>query len=177
MGERPREVNWFAVVVNAVMWAVALFVVWTQVAGWDTIASRVFAFFGAVWLLFCWSLAGLLRVPVKKTWMHFVGSVVVLGSVLFFNFPMRVSFAAIRGTMDGLADSIEQGQVFDAPFRVGPHAIEKGETHGQMACLWTTATLGDKEGFCRLRVGDPAEHINEWSIASLGGGWYHIVED
>lgn len=177
MGEEQRKVDWFAVTVNAFMWSVALFIVWTQVAGWDSVMSRFLACIGVLGVIVGWCIAVLMRLPLRRTWMHFACSVALLSSTLFFNFPMRASFSAIRGTMNGLADSVERGQAFDSPFRVGPHVIEKGEMWGPMTCFWTGSTPGGKVGYCRLREGDPAEHINEWSIVDLGGGWYHIVED
>ena len=166
-----------AIAVNVIMWLTAAAVCWMQFVGMDTFGTRIVAFIAILGTLVVWAAAGLLRVPIRRTWPHALGSVLVLVSVLLFNLPMRVSFGVVRGTMDGLADGIESGEVFDAPFRVGPHRIEKGEAWGEMQCFWTDATVGDMAGYCRLREGDPAEHINEWSIAPLGGGWYHVVED
>ena len=79
--------------------------------------------------------------------------------------------------MDALAARISQGSEFDEPFRAGLYRFESGGMRGPMKCLWTDSTLGDLVGFCLLEEGNPADHISEWSIAPLGAGWYHIVED
>ena len=166
-----------AIAANVTMWLTAAAVCWMQLVGMATSGTRYVAFIAILGVLLVWVVAGLLHVPVKRTCPHALGSVLVLLSVLLFNLPMRVFFGAVRGTMDGLADNVENGEVFDAPFRVGAYRIEKGEAWGPMQCFWTDATVGGKFGYCRLRKGDPDDHFNVWSSAPLGGGWYHIVED
>ena len=143
----------------------------------DELSVRMFSIMALLLTAIIWCGAYFMRVPWQRTWKSLSVSLALSLSVLFFSLPFKTIFLISKPTMNDLAARISQGAEFNEPLWAGLYRFESARRWGPMQCLWSDNALGDLEGFCHLAKGNPADHINEWSIASLGDGWYYIIED
>ena len=104
----------------------------------------------------------------------------LVASILFTNWPMRLSFAASAPALDRLADQVVSGQTPALPGRAGAFTITAVETRpisgGVAVCLWTSPPSRGHVGFVRSPVGVTPE-VNPWTHTRLGSRWHHFGED
>jgi hypothetical protein len=86
-----------------------------------------------------------------------LASPLLVATVLFTNWPMRLSFAVSQPALDRFADQVAAGHTSTLPKRVGPYTILAVQTEpvkgAQAICLWTTSPKRGHIGFVRRPVG------------------------
>jgi len=138
---------------------------------------------GAVYLPFALAAAlfgfeGLCRAP----WMRLAraGIFCSLGiSIIYTSWPLRLSFAYSRSSLEQLAAQVRAGQPPTVPVRAGPFIIRKTELRGNAVCLWTHPTSGSPKCFANCTPDEAIDRFNFglFGSTSLADQWQWIVED
>ncbi len=104
----------------------------------------------------------------------------LLASVLFTSWPMKLSFAASTPALDRLAEQVATGQTPPLPTRAGAfliHAVETRPVTGGLAiCLWTSPPHRGHIGFVQSPAG-VSPHVNPWTHTQLSPRWHHFGAD
>ncbi len=105
---------------------------------------------------------------------------VLLASILFTSWPMRLSFAASTPALDRLAEQVAVGQTPSLPTRAGAYLIRAVETRpvsGALAiCLWTAPPERQHVGFVQSPLGVTPQ-VNPWTHSQLSPRWHHFAAD
>jgi len=103
----------------------------------------------------------------------------VVASILFTNWPMRLSFAASKPALGRLAEQVAAGQTPSLPTRAGAYVVRAVQiepvTGGMAVCLWTQPQHGHI-GFVWSPVG-VTPPFNQWTHTRLSSQWHHFGED
>jgi hypothetical protein len=103
-------------------------------------------------------------------------SFAILVSVVITHWPLRVSFALSRETMDALAARVRAGERVATPMRVGLITIRETELSRRgVVCLWTNLSPSGHHGFVQCRREAMPSH--PWSMIPLDNSWQFIEED
>ena len=109
-----------------------------------------------------------------------LASPLLVASILFTNWPMKLSFTASRPALDRLAEQVVAGQTPALPTRAGAYIIHAVETRavsgGQAICLWTAPLKRQHVGFVQSPAG-VTPHVNPWTHTQLTTRWHHFAED
>jgi hypothetical protein len=101
-------------------------------------------------------------------------------TILFTNWPMKLSFVASNRALDRLADQVAAGQVPPLPTRAGAYTIKAIESRpvdgGLAVCLWTMPLNHQHVGFVRSPVGVKPP-FNRWTHSQMNARWHHFGED
>lgn len=107
-----------------------------------------------------------------------------IASIPFTNWPLRLSFGAMKGEFEAIAAKASQGQPVAVPIKVGPCFIRRVEMRDGRPCLWTDTNSNGFTGFVRNPYGyakapgiPPNLAFNLWSGVTLDGDWAFISED
>ena len=97
-------------------------------------------------------------------------------SVFLTRWPLRLAAVVYRPELEAMAARVASGQPFDAPQRVGPFVLQRGQTERGFVCLWTGLHPKGRSGFVRGSA-ERGLPFNEWSVVSLGADWHYLIED
>jgi hypothetical protein len=104
----------------------------------------------------------------------------LVASILFTNWPMRLSFATSAPALDRLAEQVASGQLPILPGRAGVFTISSVETRpvsgGLAVCLWTSPLKRGHIGFVRSPAGITPQ-FNPWTHTKFSSRWHHFGED
>ncbi len=104
----------------------------------------------------------------------------LLWSILFTSWPMKLSFAASTPALDRLAEQVAAGQTPSLPTRAGAYLIRAVETRpvsgGLAICLWTAPPERQHIGFVQSPAG-VTPHVNPWTHRQLSARWHHFAAD
>ena len=108
------------------------------------------------------------------------GVVIVLAifvcvSVCWFQWPLRVTYAASKTALNRLAAQLRRGKTIATPVHAGFFTIEKAEIRNNTACLWTRTNAGGDEGF--IQVAPSKIEFSMFSLVVLDNQWQFITED
>jgi hypothetical protein len=115
----------------------------------------------------------------RAAWPAIIGAIVSFGIVLSVactQWPLRVSFALSRKSLDGLATRVGAGEQVATPARAGFFTVREAEVSRRgVVCLWTNEFSTGRVGFVRRQPdGVPG---NAWSNIWLNETWQFIEED
>jgi len=106
--------------------------------------------------------------------------VLLLWSMLFTSWPMKLSFAASTPALERLAEQIAAGQTPALPTRAGAYLIRAVETRpvsgGLAICLWTASPERHHVGFVQSPAGVTPE-VNPWTHRQLSPRWHYFAAD
>jgi hypothetical protein len=101
-------------------------------------------------------------------------------SMLFTSWPMKLSFAASTPALERLAEQVAGGRMPSLPTRAGTYLIRAVETRpvsgGVAICLWTAPPERQHVGFVRSPVGVTPQ-VNPWTHRQLSPRWHHFGAD
>ncbi len=104
----------------------------------------------------------------------------LLASMLFTSWPMKLSFAVSTPALDRLAEQVAAGQTPSLPTRAGAYLIRAVETRpvsgGLAICLWTARPERQHVGFVQSPAG-VTPHVNPWTHRQLSPRWHHFAAD
>jgi hypothetical protein len=105
-------------------------------------------------------------------------SLLVLLSIAFMQWPLRLSFAISRPALERMADQVAQGRNPAVPARIGLIVILRTELRGGTPCLWTADDPTGPTGFIRVTAESTFDGSQiAWSYCRLADGWRLFSED
>ena len=110
-------------------------------------------------------------------------SLVLVVSVIVFNWPLRVAYAFSRPAFEQVAEQVMAGETLTTPRRIGWFRVQRIEAPGfaangiafQGLRLWTGIHPHGNSGFVRSSPDDL--RFNLWSHFKLDETWQFIAED
>ena len=110
-------------------------------------------------------------------------SLVLVVSIIMFNWPLRVAYAFSRPAFDQVAEQVMAGETLTTPRRIGWFRVQRIEAPGfaangiafQGLRLWTGIHPHGNSGFVRSSPDDL--RFNLWSHFKLDETWQFIAED
>ena len=151
--------------------------------------SMFVLFFGAfggmtaVLILVIGIMAWLCRGAGRRRWYQLAllpAWVLLLWSILFMSWPMKLSFTASTPALERLAEQVAVGQTPGLPTRAGAYLIRAVETRpvsgGLAICLWTAPPEHQHVGFVRSPAG-VTPPFNPWTRRQLSPRWHHFGAD
>lgn len=123
-----------------------------------------------------------LRSQKRLQWQAAVSLMIVV-SIIMFNWPLRVAYAFSRPAFDQVAEQVIAGEVLATPRRIGWFRVKRIEAPGPAANgiddhglrLWTGIHPHGNSGFVRSSPDDL--RFNLWSHFQLDETWQFIAED
>ncbi len=76
-----------------------------------------------------------------------------IASIPFTNWPLRLSFGAMKGELEDIATKASKGKSVAVPVSVGPCVIRRVEMRDGRPCLWTDTNPSGYTGFVRNPYG------------------------
>ena len=106
----------------------------------------------------------------------FVLSLSVIVSVALTDWPLRITYAWSRASLDAVSERVRLGEQVITPLRVGLFNIQRAELSERgIVCLWTEPHPSGSTGFVQCSSDDVP--FNLWSHTSLDEHWQFISED
>lgn len=102
---------------------------------------------------------------------------VIAATVAFSDWPLRLTFACSRGSLERLAAQIGAGQSPELPVRAGLFVVRGTENRNGIICLWTDPDPAGPGGFANCAPAGAARNFNINENVFLSGQWQWIVED
>jgi hypothetical protein len=100
----------------------------------------------------------------------------VVASVIFTDWPLRLSYVLSRPALQRLAQSVQEGQQPNGPVRIGLFVIRQAEVSRQgTICLWTEVDPSGNTGFVQCDAKNLP--LNLWSSIPLDEQWSFVAED
>lgn len=123
-----------------------------------------------------------LRFQKRFQWQAAISLVIVV-SIIMFNWPLRIAYAFSRPAFDRVAEQVMAGETIATPRRIGWFRVERIEAPGPAAneiddhglLLWTGIHPNGNTGFVRSSPEDL--RFNLWSHFQLDETWQLIAED
>lgn len=108
---------------------------------------------------------------------------VLAATIVFTNWPMKLSFALSKPALDRFADAVAEHRSPTLPKRVGAYVIHAVETrpvtqgtNGLTVCLWMLPRERQHVGFVRSPAGVTPE-FNPWTHSRMDVHWHYFGED
>ncbi|NER78633.1 MAG: hypothetical protein F6K42_03465 [Leptolyngbya sp. SIO1D8] len=151
----------------------------------EIFSFRFFGFLAAAFLMVF--IVALMVVPVLKSQTRFrrqvAVSLIMVISIILFNWPLRVAYAFSRPAFDQVAEQAMAGETIETPRRIGWFRIERIDASGcpangmdyEVLCLWTNVHPHGNTGF--VQASPDNLHFNLWSHFRLDETWQFISED
>ena len=121
--------------------------------------------------------------PKKRFRQLTVASLMVVASIVVFNWPLKAACSLSRPAFDHVVEQVQSGETLSTPRRVGWFRIQlieapgpaenKIDEHGLR--LWTNLHPNGKTGFVQSSPDDL--RFNLWSHFKLDDAWQFISED
>lgn len=157
------------------IWALGMTI--ASAAAVDVLPLVIFLTPVAFALCFLWPARCAAGWKLTKTRVALALSLVLLISVGWTQWPLRLHFLMARPTIEALASRVEQGMRVDTPTWAGLFKIEKAEANRfGVVCLWI-AVSPDRDGFVRTPADKVDEQFNVWWTVNLDGEWQFVWED
>ncbi|MEO1295938.1 MAG: hypothetical protein AAFW75_09060 [Cyanobacteria bacterium J06636_16] len=110
-------------------------------------------------------------------------SLIMVISIVAFNWPLRVAYAFSRPAFDRVAEQVMTGETIETPQRIGWFRIKHIDAPGPAANgidyhglrLWTGVHPSGNTGFVQASPDDL--RFNLWSHFRLDETWQFIAED
>ncbi len=103
-------------------------------------------------------------------------SLAIVPSIVFWEWPMRLTFAVSSSALSRLADQVAAGKPPSLPAKAGLFTVRSVEVRGPSICLWTDASPAGPSGFVRHPPG-VTPRVNVWSDTCLTARWRYMEED
>ena len=151
----------------------------------EIVSLRLLGFFAAVFLAAI--MVTLMVTPALKSRKRFrrqvVASLIMVVSIIAFNWPLRAAYAVSRPAFDQVAQQVSSGETIETPQRIGWFRIERVDAPGLAANgiehqglrLWTDVHPAGNTGF--VQSDSDNLYFNLWSHFSLDETWQFISED
>ena len=110
-------------------------------------------------------------------------SLMIVVSIIMFNWPLRMAYAFSRPAFDQVAEQVAMGETLATPRRIGWFRVKRIEAPGPAANgidnhglrLWTGLHPNGNTGFVKSSPEDL--RLNLWSHFQLDETWQLIAED
>ncbi|MEM9907740.1 MAG: hypothetical protein AAF921_22240 [Cyanobacteria bacterium P01_D01_bin.44] len=151
----------------------------------EIVSIRFFGFFATVFLATL--IVALMVAPALKSRKHFrrqtAVSLIMVVSIVLFNWPLRIAYAFSRPAFDQVAEQVMIGETIETPRRIGWFRIERIDAPGPAANgidyqglrLWTGVHPNGNTGF--VQASPDNLQFNLWSHFRLDETWQFIAED
>ena len=116
------------------------------------------------------------RRRVLPAFLAFILSLSAIVSVALTDWPLRITYAWSRASLDAVSERVRLGEHVITPLRVGLFSIQRAELSDRgIVCLWTEPHPSGSTGFVQC----PSDYVpfNLWSHTSLDEHWQFISED
>ncbi|TWT58302.1 hypothetical protein KOR42_16760 [Thalassoglobus neptunius] len=114
-------------------------------------------------------------IPIRRRLIVF--SALMIASVAFLNWPLKLAFAASQNDFERVAKQLDDGETVQAPIQIGLFNVAKAEVNRNgVICFWTDDDPSGATGFVN---GDESvgEEFNLWSQCGVARDWQFLSED
>jgi hypothetical protein len=121
-----------------------------------------------------------------RRWLALVGLLIcplLVTTMLFTHWPMKLSFALSKPALDRMADAVAAHRAPALPKRAGAYVIHAVETrpvaegaNGLTVCLWMLPLERQHVGFVRSPAGVTPK-FNPWTHSRMDVNWHYFGED
>jgi len=151
----------------------------------EIFSIRFFGFFAALFLAVF--IVVLMVMPTFESQKRFrqqvAVSLIMVVSIIAFNWPLRIAYAFSRPAFDRVAEQVIAGETLATPRRIGWFRIKRIDAPGPAANgidhhglrLWTGVHPNGNTGF--VQASPDNLQFNLWSQFSLDETWQFIAED
>ena len=151
----------------------------------EIFSIRFFGLFAAVFLAALTT--ALMVIPALRSQKRFrrqaAVSLVMVVSIIAFNWPLRIAYAFSRPAFNQVAEQVMTGETIETPRRIGLFRVERIDAPGPAANgidhhglrLWTGVHPNGNTGF--VKANPDTLRFNLWSHFRFDDTWQFIAED